>query len=127
MRANVGTGDNVLIPGLVVSEGSPKRVLVRAVGPTLAAAPFHVPGTLAQPVITLFRATQAIATNRAWNSASNAAEIRTTARAVGAFALLEGSRDSALLIDLPAGGYTLQVAGAENTTGIALIEIYEVP
>jgi uncharacterized repeat protein (TIGR03806 family) len=127
VRANVGTGDSVLIPGLVVSEGSPKRVLVRAVGPTLAAAPFNVAGTLAQPVITLFRGAQAIATNQAWNSAPNATEIRATARTVGAFALLEGSRDSALLIELPAGAYTLQVAGAATTTGIALIEVYEVP
>jgi hypothetical protein len=127
VRANVGAGDNVLIPGLVVSAGAPKRVLVRAVGPTLAAAPFNVPGALARPVITLFRGTQAIAANAAWNSAPNAAEIRATARTVGAFALLEGSRDSALLVDLPAGAYTLQVAGADDTSGVALLEVYEAP
>jgi hypothetical protein len=102
-------------------------VLIRAVGPRLAAAPFNVAGALAEPVVTLFRGTEAVATNTAWNSAPNAADLRPVAVRVGAFALPEGSRDSALLVTLPAGAYTVQVAGANGTTGIALVEIYEVP
>ena len=127
VRAQVGTGASILIPGLVIGTGAPKNVLIRAVGPTLGAAPFNVPGVLAQPVVTLFSGPQAVATNTAWNAAPNAAAIRDAARAVGAFALAEGSRDSALLVTLPPGAYTIQVAGANNTTGVALVEIYEVP
>jgi glucose/arabinose dehydrogenase len=126
VRAQVGTGANVLIPGLAVGAGAEKTVLIRAVGPGLAAAPFNVPGTLAEPVVSLFAGTQRVAGNTAWNAALNAAEIRATARTVGAFPLAEGSRDSALLVTLPTGAYTIQVSGANNTTGIALVEVYEV-
>src|SRR6185295_775923 len=98
-----------------------KTVLVRAVGPTLGAAPFNVPGTLAEPVVTLFSGSQSIATNRGWGTASNTAAMRDTTRAVGAFALPEGSRDSALIISLMPGAYTIQVTGANNTTGVALV------
>jgi uncharacterized repeat protein (TIGR03806 family) len=127
VRAQVGTGAGVLIPGLVVSAGAAKTVLIRAVGPTLGAAPFHVPGTLAQPVLTLFAGDEAFLTNAGWSAAVNAAEIRATAARVGAFALPDGSRDSALLVTLSPGPYTVQVAGANGTTGVALVEIYEVP
>jgi uncharacterized repeat protein (TIGR03806 family) len=127
VRAQVGTGANVLIPGLVVSEGAPKTVLIRGVGPTIGAAPFNVPGTLAQPVLTLFAGTEAFVTNAGWNNATNAAEIRTTAARVGAFALVEGSRDSAMLVSLSPGPYTVQLSGANGTSGVALVEVYEVP
>ncbi|MBL9188427.1 MAG: PQQ-dependent sugar dehydrogenase [Opitutaceae bacterium] len=127
VRAQVGTGAGILIPGLVVGPGAAKQVLIRAVGPALGAPPFSVPGVLAQPVLTLFSGAQAVATNTAWNSAVNATAIRETARAVGAFALPEGGRDSAILATLPPGPYTIQVAGTAGTTGVALVEIYEVP
>jgi uncharacterized repeat protein (TIGR03806 family) len=127
VRAHVGTGASVLIPGLVVSEGARKHVLIRAVGPGIAAAPFNVEGALAEPVVTLFAGAQSIATNTGWNSTANAAVIREAASAVSAFPLAEGSRDSALLVTLPAGAYTIQVSGANNTTGVALVEVYEVP
>jgi hypothetical protein len=126
VRAQVGLDANVLIPGLVVGAGASKTLLLRAVGPTLGAAPFNVAGVLAQPVLTLFSGSLAVATNTAWNSAGNAAEIRAAARAVGAFPLPEGSRDSAMLVTLPSGAYTLQVTGANQTTGVALVEVYEV-
>jgi len=48
-------------------------------------------------------------------------------KAVGAFALPAGSKDAALLLDLPAGIYTAHVAGADGGTGVALLEIYRVP
>jgi hypothetical protein len=127
VRAQVRVGANILIPGLVVSDGAPKTVLIRAVGPGIAAPPFNVAGTLNEPVVTVFAGTQSVATNAAWNAAPNAPAIREAARTVGAFALAEGSRDSALLLTLPAGAYTIQVAGANNTTGVALVEVYEVP
>ncbi len=125
VRGSVDTGANLLFAGLVVSGGAPKTLLIRAVGPGLA--PFGVNGILTQPALTLFAGAQAVATNSAWNSAANAGAIRDTTRTVGAFTLAEGSRDSALLVTLPAGAYTIQVAGVNNTTGVALVEIYEVP
>ncbi len=125
VRAQVGTGANILIPGLVVSEGAPKTVLIRAVGPGLAA--FGVPGTLAQPVLTLFAGSESYVTNVGWNTATNVAEIRATADRVGAFKLAEGSRDSAMLVSLSPGAYTVQVSGANGTNGVALVEVYEVP
>jgi uncharacterized repeat protein (TIGR03806 family) len=127
VRAQVGTGANVLIPGLVVSEGAAKTVLIRAVGPGIAGAPFNVTGTVTQPVVTLFAGSEAFLTNAGWANGANAAEIRATAARVGAFPLPEGSRDSALLVSLSPGSYTVQVSGANNTSGVALVEVYEVP
>jgi mono/diheme cytochrome c family protein len=127
VRAQVGTGSSILIPGLVVGPGADKRVLLRAVGPTLALAPFNVSGTLAQPVLTLFAGSQSVARNTSWSSALNAAEIRAATRTVGAFPLPEDSRDCALLVTLPPGAYTLQISGANATSGVALVEAYEVP
>jgi hypothetical protein len=125
IRAQVGTGANVLIPGLVVSEGAAKTVLIRAVGPGLSA--FGLGGLLAQPVLTLFAGSEAFVTNSGWNNAPNATEIRDTASRVGAFALANGSRDSALLVSLSPGAYTVQVSGANGTSGVALVEVYDVP
>jgi uncharacterized repeat protein (TIGR03806 family) len=127
VRTQVGTGANVLIPGIVVSGGANKTVLVRAVGPRLATAPFNLTGTLAEPVLTLFYGTLRVARNAGWSSAANAVAIRETASAVGAFPLPESSRDSALLVTLSPGAYTLQLSGANNTSGVALVEVYEVP
>jgi len=125
MRAQVGTGTNVLIPGLVVSEGAPKTVLIRAVGPGLEQ--FGVSGLLAQPIVTLFAGAEGFVSNSGWNSAANASDIRSTAAPVGAFVLAEGGRDAAILVSLSPGPYTIQVSGANNTSGAALVEVYEVP
>jgi hypothetical protein len=110
--------------GFVVGEGAQKTLLIRAVGPGLA--PFGVSGTLAQPVITLFSGSQVVATNSGWGIAPNAADVRTTGARVGAFALTDNSRDSALLVTLNPGNYTIQVSGANNTSGIVLVEVYDV-
>lgn len=126
VRAQVGASANDLIPGLVIS-GGPKTVLLRAVGPGIAEEPFSVSGTLAEPVLSLYIGSQAVATNAAWNSATNAAAIRENTRSVGAFPLAEGSHDSVILATLPAGAYTLRVSGADNSSGVVLVEVYEVP
>ncbi len=125
VRARVGTGSDLLIPGLVVGDGAAKTVLIRAVGPGLTA--FGVGGALAEPVVALFAGAEGYRSNRGWNTAANAADIRATAGRVGAFALTEGGKDSAILASLSPGAYTIQVSGANNTTGVALVEVYEVP
>jgi hypothetical protein len=124
-RAYVGTGESVLIPGFVVGGSGNLRLLIRAVGPTLAA--FGVTDSLADPTMTLFSGSTPLATSDNWSDASNAAEIASTARAVGAFALPTGSRDAAILTTLPPGAYTVVVSGVGATSGTALVEIYVVP
>jgi hypothetical protein len=99
-------------------------VLIRASGPALA--PFGVSGVLPDPQLTLQnQATGAvIAANTGW--AGNAA-VSDAAGNVGAFRWNDpASRDSALLITLPPGNYTAEVAGAGGDSGIILVEVYEV-
>jgi hypothetical protein len=124
-RALVGSGDATLIPGLVIGGTSARRVLVRAVGPTLAG--FGVGGALADPVLTVFRGGTVIADNDNWQNQAASAEVATVALASGAFALPAGSRDSALVLTLEPGAYTLEVTGAGGTAGVALVEAYAVP
>jgi len=125
-RAQVGTGGNILIAGFVVTGTQPAKVLVRGVGPGLAQ--FNVTGTLAQPVLTVYDSTgKMVATDTGWQTAANPAEITSVGSTVGAFALQSGSADSALVLDLVPGSYTVQVVGANATTGIALAEVYQAP
>jgi hypothetical protein len=122
-RNRVGTGDEVLIVGLTLSGRGSRRLLLRAVGPTLGGVPFQVPGVLADPLLTLYDATGAkLAENDNWAPA-----LAPTFSLTGAFALAPNSRDAALVVTLPAGSYTAQVSGVANTTGTALVEVYEVP
>jgi hypothetical protein len=120
----VGTGSGILIAGFTVNENS-RAVLVRGVGAALGA--FGVTGTLANPQLKIFQGSQLVAENDNWTVASNAAGITSAAASVGAFALTAGSLDSALLLTLPPGSYTAQISGVNNTTGVALVEVYEVP
>ncbi len=124
-RAQVGVDGNVLIPGFVLSGPTARTVLVRAVGPGLAA--FGVGGLLADPTLTVFRGATVIATNDNWQEQTNAPAVATAAAQAGAFALANGSRDSALVLTLEPGSYTFQVAGAGRTTGVALVEVYVLP
>jgi outer membrane protein assembly factor BamB len=123
-RSAVGTDAGILIAGFVVSEHA-CTVLIRAVGPALTA--FNVPGALIDPQLQVFSGVQMVAENNDWSTAPNAAALGATAQSVGAFALPPGSRDSAVLVRLPPGAYTAQVSGVNGTTGVALVEVYEVP
>jgi len=122
-RVQVGTGGNILIAGFVVGGSTSRTVLIRASGPALN--PFGVAGTLPDPLLQLFSGSTLLGANKAW--AGNA-EIASTAASVGAFAWSDpSSSDSALLATLPPGAYTAQVSGASGDTGVALIEVYDVP
>jgi len=125
MRAVAGTASETLIAGVFVGGTVPKRVLIRAAGPALAA--FGVGGALARPKLELFSGANVIAQNTGWSTGTDAAGIAQAAGQVGAFAFAAGSADSALLINLSPGAYTAQVSGVGGTTGVALIEVYEVP
>jgi hypothetical protein len=125
-RLLVGTGEAVAIPGVVINGTQSKRILVRAVGPTLAL--FGVGGTLVDPQLTLVDGNGfAVAANDNWTAAHNATELATAAASAGAFALPADSKDAALLISVPPGSYTALVSGVGGTTGVALVEVYEVP
>lgn len=108
--------------GFVIGGGSPRRVLVRAIGPGLAI--FGVGGVVADPRLTLFAGPNERGGNDNWGGG---ASLAAAFAQVGAFALATDSRDAALLATLEPGNYTVQVAGAGGATGVGLIEIYEVP
>jgi len=120
-RAFSGTGASVLAAGFVIGGNGTDTLLIRAIGPALTQ--FAVAGALATPQLTLFNSDGvAIGTNTGWGGG---ATLSTAFTRVGAFQLTAGSADSAMLVTLPPGAYTVQVSGANNTTGVGLIEVYE--
>lgn len=121
-RNRVGTGNDLLIAGFFIAGAGQKRLLLRAVGPTLST--FGIAGVLADPRLELFdQAGARLAENDTWDPA-----LAATFAQVGAFALTPGSRDAATIVTLNAGrSYTVQVSGAASGTGEALIELYELP
>jgi uncharacterized delta-60 repeat protein len=123
-RGFVGTGANALVPGFVIGGGGPKQLLIRAVGPGLA--PFGVTGLLADPQLSVIPLgkTASVASNDNWGGTT---ALSAAFAAVGAFALPTDSKDAAVLVRLPPGAYTVTVSGVGDTTGTALVEIYDVP
>lgn len=124
-RSAVGPNSGgVLIAGFVVGQNT-RAILVRGVGPALGG--FGVDGALANPQLRIYQGARVVAENDDWSAASNSAAVATAAGAVGAFSLSAGSRDAALLLTLPPNAYTAQVSGVSGLTGVALIEVYELP
>jgi hypothetical protein len=122
-RVQVGTGGNVLIAGFVIGGSTSRTVLIRASGPALV--PFGVPGTLPDPQLQVFSSSGLLGTNTGWGGNP---EIANAAAAVHAFTWTNpSSADSAAVVTLPPGAYTAQVSGASGDTGVALVEVYEVP
>ncbi len=117
-RGPVYTGDNVMIAGLIIQGDAPKTVLITARGPSMAGPPHNVPGTLSDPVLTLYSGQTPIASNDNWVSASNASQIQT---AIGA---PSNTLESAILITLQPGAYTAIVNGANNATGLGIVEVF---
>lgn len=121
VRKHLGTGVTM---GFTVGGTGSKTILIRAVGPGLAA--FGVPGTVIDPQLTLFNdKSEKVGENNDW---SGTPALAAAFKSVGAFDLPAAtSKDAALLATLAPGGYTVQVSGVNNTTGVALVEVYEVP
>ena len=124
-RAFAGTGNETLISGLIIGGTLPKRVLIRAAGPALAA--FNLTGVLARPQLTLFSGNTPVFVNAGWSTSTDAAAISTASAQTGAFAFAAGSADAAMIVTLAPGAYTAQVTGVGTTTGLALVEVYELP
>ena len=125
-RAKVGSGENILIAGFVVTGTQPLKVLLRGVGPTLSGQ--GITTVLKNPKLTVFNSKgEAIQSNDTWSANANLAELITATSKVGAFPLTANSADAALLTTLKPGAYSVQISSVDGTTGIGLAEIYEVP
>ncbi len=126
-RGEAGPGADSLIGGFIVYGSSPKRMLIRGVGPALAA--FGVKGVLSDPTLKLIKNGEVIAQNDQWSAGLSAVrDLNEAMRHTGAFPLVEGSQDAAVIISLPPGDYTVHVGPADNTSrGTALVEVYEIP
>ncbi len=116
-RGDVGTGDNVLIAGFAIRGETVKRVIIRALGPSLSTQ--NVAGALADPSLALVNSAGAqISVNRNWRD--------NQATAILATGLAPSSDlESAIVIDLPPENYTVIVSGENDSVGIALVEVYE--
>ena len=116
VRADVRTDDNVLIDGLILQGGTPKRVLFRALGPSITVPP----GTLQNPMMSVYNAQGTLLrANDDWGQAPNASEIQMTGLAP------PHNKESAILLSLTAGNYTCVTEGVGRTTGIAVAEAYK--
>jgi hypothetical protein len=130
-RGYVGTGSQVMISGFVVSSEAPKTLLVRAVGPTLGAAPYNVANTVSDPIIEIYRRNSdgtdtLIRTHDNWGESGDGAAVAQIAQQVSAFPLQAGSKDAAFVDEFAPGVYTAVVRGVNNATGTALVEVYAV-
>ncbi len=117
-RVLVGGVAGTPIPGFVLSGSANRSMLIRAVGPSLGL--FGLSGTLADPKLSLFSGSTTIATNDNWLAADAA-----TMTATGAFALIPGSKDAALVTALAPGAYTAPLTAPDGGSGVALLEVYD--
>lgn len=117
-RAQVGTGGDVLIGGFVISGSSSKRILARGIGPSLVQ--FGVTNALMNPTLELHAQNGTLLfSNDNWTTAPNKQDIIDTGRAPSS------AEEPAILTTLAPGSYTAIVRGAGNTTGVALVEVYD--
>ncbi len=123
VRARAGNGQSPLIIGFVVAGTTGQPLLIRGIGPTLNT--FNVPGSLADPSLSLYAGSSVLAANDDWSSSPQAAQIASVSAQTGAFALPDPSRDAALLTTLPAGAYTASIGSADGSKGVVLVEVYD--
>lgn len=125
-RVHAGPGEATAIVGFTIGGLQPRRVLIRAAGPAML--PLHVSDAVADPHLRVFNTAGAsIGSNDDWGTqeSGTAADMAAIFSQVGAFEYAPGSRDSAIVVELPPGGYTAHATAA--TEGSVLIEIYAVP
>ena len=116
-RLHTGTGDNVLIGGFIVSGADSKKVIVRALGPSLTS--YGVAGALADPIVELHDHTGAIiASNDNWKDTQQSQIVATNLAP-------HDDHESAIVITLAPGAYTAIAHGVSNTSGVVLLEIYD--
>jgi hypothetical protein len=126
--APVGAGSATSIIGFVVGGDTPRRFLVRGVGPALRQAPYNVAGAVEDTSVLLYNVKgELLARNDDWETQTSgtATEVAAAAEKAGAFALPAGGKDAALVVELQPGVYTMHVFG--TAAGSALAEVYELP
>lgn len=115
-RMKVGVGEDVLIGGFIIQGTQTKKLILRAIGPSLSG----VPNVLADPVLELHNSSGAIiANNDDWPSSDQASEISASGLAP------DNPNESAIIITLSSGSYTAVVKGYQNGQGVGLVEAYE--
>lgn len=113
-RGRVGLGDNIMIGGFITRSAGEKRLLIRALGPSV-----NAPDTLEDPSLEVFDSSgRLLAKNDDWK-AGQQEEVRQTGAAP------TSDVESALIVTVPAGNYTAHVTGVNGGTGTALIEVYD--
>jgi plastocyanin len=122
-RLRVQTGENVMIGGFIITGTDPKKVILRAIGPSLVNA--GIQEFLADPVIEVHDATSTLATNDNWKTRSDGSSQQAEVEAT----TVPPSNDleSAVVATLPANNanYTAIVSGKNGTTGIGVVEVYD--
>jgi len=130
-RGVVHGDDQPLIAGFAITGDFPQRVLLRGAGPSLGA--FGVSDPLSDPQIELFDSNGTKRyTNDNWsvdsyNQGNNSDLVANASRTAYAFPFPAGSRDSALVVALSPGVYTVRLSGVNNASGTALVEVYDLP
>jgi hypothetical protein len=114
-RMRVQSGENVLIGGFIITGTESKNVIIRGIGPSLAQ---FFNGTLANPTLELFQGSTLLASNDDWKE-SQQAEIEATGIPPG------NDFESAIVRTLPPGSYTATLRGKNDTTGIGVVETYD--
>jgi hypothetical protein len=119
-RGLVQTGSGVTVAGFIVTGTDSKTVVLRGLGPTLSQPPFNIPGTLADPTLQLFDGSgHPLWFNDNWKDTQQA-QIQATGRAP------PNDFESAILQVLPPGNYTAILSGKNGTTGVGLVEVYDI-
>src|SRR5437762_3168126 len=127
-RAFVETGEDVMIGGFIVQGTGTKSVIIRAIGPELGLPPYNIPNALANPTLELHNAAGTLlGANDNWQTtiiggvitSNQVSEIQNSGHAPTA------ASESAIIADLAPGDYTAVVRGVSNTTGVALVEVYD--
>ena len=113
-RLNVQTGDNVLIGGFIITGTDPKKVLIRAIGPSLPLA-----GVLANPTLELYQGTTLLEANDNWMDSPNKQAI------IDSTIPPTNPLESAIVRSVPPGNYTAIERGVNNGTGIGVVEAYD--
>jgi N-acetylneuraminic acid mutarotase len=127
-RGFVQTGADVMIGGFIVQGTGTKKVIIRAIGPELGAPPYNLPGALANPTLQLYNASGVlIGSNDNWQTtiiggvitSNQVSDIQNSGH------VPTNANESAIIANLAPGNYTAIVSGVSTTTGVALVEVYD--
>jgi hypothetical protein len=117
-RLAVGNAENVLIAGFIITGNAPKQVIIRAIAPSLRAGDGPLPGTLPDPTLELHDSSTTLGSNDDWRTSQENEIIATTVPPTD-------EHESAIVATLAPGNYTAIVGGKNNSTGIAVVEAYD--